>query len=200
VSRYSDNEDGIPWGMWEAIVGRALAGRRGQAAMAAMEAALLQLPAPRLAHGHLAADGTVCAVGALVAQARAAAQGVPLAEVVEAMNADVRCYCGHGRAQHAGGRCMAARWRPYSTRRGEPLYGCSERCYCGEYEREMENLDSTSEVGMAEAGLGRTVAWHLAYLNDEQFHGATPEERYVLFLQYVRRAQGKPDTLVEVQA
>lgn len=36
-------------------------------------------------------------------------------------------------------------------------------------------------------------AWHLAYLNDEQFAGASPEQRYEQMLAWVRRAQGKTD-------
>jgi hypothetical protein len=46
------------------------------------------------------------------------------------------------------------------------------------------------------AGLSWSVAWHMAYLNDETFEGATPEQRYVKILAWVRRAQGKPETAV----
>jgi hypothetical protein len=36
----------------------------------------------------------------------------------------------------------------------------------------------------------------MAYLNDETFEGATPEQRYEKILAWVRRAQGKPETAV----
>lgn len=70
--------------LWECAVANALAGRRGQAALADLEAALVALPEPRLIEGALAKDGEVCAVGALVAANRCAAgedRAVVLAEM-----------------------------------------------------------------------------------------------------------------------
>lgn len=48
----------------------------------------------------------------------------------------------------------------------------------------------TADAG-TNVGLSFSVAWHLAYLNDEKFRDATPGERYRLMLMWVRRAQGK---------
>jgi len=75
MTRFSDDGD---WDysrycLWESAVANALAGRRGQAALADLEAALLALPEHRLIESHLAKDGEVCAVGALVLANRCAA-------------------------------------------------------------------------------------------------------------------------------
>jgi hypothetical protein len=169
----------MPWELWETVVSNALGGRKGQAQLAEMEAALLALPEPRLIEGHLAADGAVCAVGAFVAARRAADQGVDLAAVIEAMGATVPCYCGHTREEHTDGKCNGKGYE------GRP-------CYCDdEYEpEEDEDCWETVEAGRA-AGLSHTVAWHLAYLNDEQFASATPEQRYERMLAWVQRALGR---------
>jgi hypothetical protein len=82
---YADGE-GVPWGLWQQTVSRALGGRRGQEALAELEAALLDLPDRRLIEGYLANDGDVCAVGAFVAHQRAQEQGIDLAAVIEAMD------------------------------------------------------------------------------------------------------------------
>jgi len=179
-----DNYDGegMPWELWETVVSNALGGRRGQEALAAMEDALLALPEPKLIEGHLAADGAVCAVGALVAHRKAAREGVDIAAVIDAMSDGVQCWCGHGRASHVAGSCSAMT-KPWGSQDERP-------CGCEEYEPDTEDGSETASAGQAE-GLTFTVAWHLAYLNDEQFGGATPEARYKQMLSWVRRAQGK---------
>jgi hypothetical protein len=175
-------EEGIPWGLWERIVANALGGRRGQAALAAMEEALLALPEPKLIEGHLAADGQVCAIGALVAHRRAQEGAVDIATVIEAMGTGVLCWCGHGHGVHAGGGACSAMHIGFS--------GEARPCSCVVYEPEAEEVYETAEAGKA-AGLSHSVAWHLAFLNDETLGGRTPEERYEKMLAWVRRAQGK---------
>lgn len=76
MTRFDD--DGAYWDygrymLWEQAVKNALSGRRGQTALAALEAALLALPEPRLIEGYIAKDGEVCAIGALVLAKRCAA-------------------------------------------------------------------------------------------------------------------------------
>jgi hypothetical protein len=174
---WDDDGEGMPWGLWEATVARALGGRRGQEALAQLEAALLELPEPRLIEGHLAADGAVCAVGAFIARQRAQEQGVDLPTIVEAMSAGVKCWCGHGRDLHAGASCGGRSW-------------ADNPCGCTGYDPDGEGAWETADAGRA-AGLRYSVAWHLAYLNDEEFGGLTPEARYERMLAWVRRAQGK---------
>jgi hypothetical protein len=177
MSRFDlDDGEGLPWELWEQIVSRALGGRRGQEALSALEEALVALPEPRLIDGHLAADGAVCAVGAYVAYRRAQEVGVDIASVVDAMAVGVRCSCGHARDQHRE-KCLGPGWQ------GKP-------CWCDEYKPEESDIYDTTDAGQ-NAGLSHVIAWHLAYLNDEQFGGLSPEDRYDRVLTWTRRALGK---------
>lgn len=200
---YDGDGDGLPYWLWESNVSRALGGRRGQQALAEMEAALLALPEPKLVEGHLAIDGGVCAIGAYVAHKKAQAEGVEIAAVIEAMSMEVRCWCGHGKAAHGDNghghqECSGTRktWisrskleNPIDTEIGRYV---DRPCDCDNYapQADEEGAFPTAEAGVG-AGLKFAVAWHLAYLNDEQFRKATPEERYEQMLAWVRRAQGK---------
>lgn len=65
------------------------------------------------------------------------------------------------------------------------------------HSEDYEDIHETAYAGKR-AGLTHTVAWHMAYLNDEQFREATPEQRYEALLAWVRRAQGKGDNSVLV--
>ena len=183
MSRFdSDSEEGMPWELWETVVSNALGGRKGQAALAELEAALVALPEPKLISGHLAADGAVCAVGAFIAHRRAVSEAIDLDAVIDAMSVGVACYCGHNREAHHDGACHGKGYQ-------------DAPCYCdGDFEPD-ENEDGAYETVEAgkQAGLSSTLAWHLAYLNDEQFSDSSPEERYERMLRYVRRAQGKED-------
>lgn len=79
---YADGDEAIPWAFWERIVSRALAGKRGQRALAEFEEALVALPEPKLIEGNLASDEGVCAVGALVAHKLAKRDGLAMAEAM----------------------------------------------------------------------------------------------------------------------
>lgn len=180
MSRFNDDgEGGVPWPLWETIVSNALGGRKGQQALADLEQALLALPEPKLINGHLAAEGSVCAIGALVAYKRAERESVDLASIIDAMSAGVQCWCGHTRDKHVEGKCSGR-------------YDNEKPCDCEgyeideDYESSWETVDAGTKVGLA-----GSIAWHLAYMNDETMWGATPEERHALMLAWVRRAQGK---------
>jgi len=184
MSRFEDvweDCDGmIPPHLWDQIVSNALSGRRGQMALAELEEALLALPEKKLVEGHLAAEGSVCAVGAFVAAQKAKKEGLEFAAAVAALNENGACLCGHPRSAHdpaQAGNCTGERWD------GGP-------CTCSSYDTEYEGAHDTAEAGKA-AGLTWSVAWHLAYLNDEKFGSATPEERYQRMLAWVQTARGR---------
>lgn len=62
----SGNDDGRDnLGLWRQAVARAIHGKRGQAFMREMEAALAALPAKRLITGNLVSYGDCCALGAV---------------------------------------------------------------------------------------------------------------------------------------
>jgi hypothetical protein len=115
VSRFNDDGDWDygRYSLWERAMTNALSGRRGQAALADLEQALLALPQKRLIDGALACNGEVCAVGALVVRNRVAAgedRAAVLADLERATdpeeyndNADVTATYGakHGRMAYA---------------------------------------------------------------------------------------------------
>lgn len=177
-----DMDEGIPWGLWGQMVSRALGGKRGQAALSELESALRALPERKLVAGHLAAEGSVCTVGAYVAAKRAQRDGIDLAVSIEQMVEGTPCRCDHAKDMHDEAGCHATRRSFQSEEEHE--------CSCMEYRPEDQYAHDTAQEGQA-YGLKWTVAWHLAYLNDEEFGKATPEERYELVLAWVQRAQGK---------
>jgi hypothetical protein len=73
MSRFdNDGEENFAgqYELWQPNVERALKGKRGQQALRDLEQALLDLPEKQLISGHLAKDGQVCTVGALVLHRR----------------------------------------------------------------------------------------------------------------------------------
>jgi hypothetical protein len=64
-SNYSEDYDGNDIHLYRGAVQSALCGRRGQTFLRDLLAALQALPDKRLIVGHMAADGCVCAIGAL---------------------------------------------------------------------------------------------------------------------------------------
>lgn len=64
-SGYSDDYDGPELNLWRGSVERAIRGKRGQAFLRELIAALDALPTKRLIHGGLEIDGEFCALGAV---------------------------------------------------------------------------------------------------------------------------------------
>lgn len=195
MSRFDDSygDDSIPWDMWEQTVSRALAGRRGQAVLARLEEALLALPAPRLICGALASPDGVCAVGALVAYTRAQSAEQDMAAALQEMIDAARCFCGHGPGSHAGGTGACSAVKPAIKHPHDPKFHVAERpCSCSAYDATgTEDAWETADKAQQVMPMPYSVAWHLAWLNDEEFRGMTPEARYDAVLAFARRAQGK---------
>lgn len=183
MTRFNDNEEGIPWGMWESIVGNALSGRHGQELLAGMEAALLALPEKKLISSHLALDGQVCAVGAYAAMKKAEELRVDIQTAIDKMDEESWCTCRHRRVTHAGGGPCSAMAHRYGREKDEP-------CTCERFEADTESDYETVDEGV-QAGMKKSLAWHFAWLNDEQYATLSPEQRYDEILAYCRRAQGK---------
>jgi hypothetical protein len=64
---YWDGDGTLPEGLWIGQKLRAINGKRGQALLREVEAALLALPEHRLIEGAMCRDGEVCVLGALAA-------------------------------------------------------------------------------------------------------------------------------------
>jgi len=177
MSRFTDYDDEFypnQAAMWWANVSRALKGRKGQQALMDLEQALLDLPEKRLISGYLAADGEVCALGAL-ALSRRVEQGEVREQILASLEDKTPpvCECGHLKREHAeDGHCEG--WATSQR-------GCWEACTQFRLDADSHGNYDGSDVSASagvEVGLTYTLAWRLAYLNDEDLAGLSPEQRY----------------------
>jgi hypothetical protein len=179
--------------LWWANVERALSGKPGQTALRELEQALLDLPEKRLISGHLALNGQVCTVGALALHRRVSA-GETREAVLELLERAIPtdcAHCYHPEDDHGEDGCSGCA----DIRRWHAEAGREYTRSCPGFEpSEYPNCDGeliTTEQGVA-VGLTFVLAWRLAYLNDEDFADATPEDRYERVLEWVRRAILEP--------
>lgn len=87
-SGYSDDCDGWALIMWRGAVNSAIKGKRGQAFLHEMKAAMDAMPNKRLISGELIEGGDVCAIGSVIA-----ARGI---------DAELHPYDSEGIAKHVG--------------------------------------------------------------------------------------------------
>lgn len=170
MSRFSDDdyEGSFPnqADLWWANAQRALKGKRGLKALAELREALLALPEKRLI------SGALCTVGAMDRpEVRDGTQwfrddlAVKLAEEGEGV-------CAIG--AYVWFKKVKAGADPQAAFEELPLMLDSEGG--GDWQ--------TAEAGR-EAGLTFTLAWTLAYRNDGDFEGMTPEGRYDAFVKWI---------------
>ena len=183
---YSEEED-YPgqFFLWQANVARSLKGKKGQAALRDLEAALLALPEKKLIPYHLTRKGDVCTTGALVAhrmvtlgQARDAA----LAELEDETTGCGNIWCGHSKSNHTPGCKGCASWVSKGHSWAKP---------CPVWTEPDDDWDAEDDEGEAEDfaqkyGVPRLVAWKLVELNDMQLEFVTPEERYDRVLKWTQ--------------
>lgn len=169
--------------LWWANIERALNGKKGQAALRDLEEALIALPEKKLVRGHIAKlDGSVCAVGALIVHKRVTAGEAREAVLAEFATKE-ECHCGHARSEHEADAECGGKRHNWNTHEDRP-------CSCDAYDEyiEEDSGDATASAG-SKIGLTYSLAWRLAYLNDETYGEATDEERYEKVLAWVREAQ-----------
>lgn len=210
MSRYSDYSDfeGEPeqilaMGRWERNARAVLKSKRGRKALAELREALMALPEHRLI------EGAVCTVGA--EQRKAALLAEAEASAVRCQESWERYAAEHPEYPHL------QRIRPYEPDTGaiEELGRLVRRdgegvCAVGAYawyrkvkagadpaeafaslpdvaEEGTNALNETADLGES-AGMTFTLAWELAYKNDETFDRCTPEERWQKFVDWIDRA------------
>lgn len=193
MSRFSDDWDGPDFNnqaeLWEMALFRAINGKRGQRALRELEQALLELPEPRLISGHLAANGQVCAVGAMIVHEQMK-RGKTRDEALERISDEIYvCTCGHDLKHHQAGPCSMCVTHSLHYTRIEGWTACQSFMPDLDYPSNDDMADHTASAGRSMAGLAYTLAWQLAYVNDEECEGATPEHRYEKVLAWVREAQ-----------
>jgi len=162
MSRYWDDGDdgGIPAELWEANLARALKGKRGQKALAELREALLALPE------HALISGALCTVNS-------------------------------GKRREDMGR-----WVPWPLDDGQPEGVCLVGAYAWHrkvkagadpaeafdslptLDDENHDMYETAELGV-QAGLTFTLAYDLAFKNDEWWASCTPGERWQKALAWI---------------
>lgn len=186
MSRFGDNDGDYFQNqseLWWANAERALNGKRGRKALAELREALLALPEKRLIEGALSTVG-----------ATAEAEAMP--EVVPSWD----------------GAVMVTNWKKEELldlveREGEGVCaigayvwwkkvkdGASSESAFAELPRLRAEDGGDYETAMlakSELGLTFTLAWTLAYRNDEQLGGLTAEARYDQFLAWINQCLGE---------
>lgn len=199
---YSEDED-YPgqFALYRANLERSLAGRRGQAALRDLEAALLELPEKRLIYGHVVKDGDVCANGALIAY-QATKKGLTREEALAQMaeeTAPACATCWDQKAAHpvGGGPCTACparieRRHEFDADARPGRYGpFAFDLICQEYVvgvwDEDEDPMMTDEYA-ASKGVPALVAWAIVEVNDDLggYRNFTDEQRYGAVLEWVQ--------------
>ena len=213
MSRYRDGDDDwepeaiLAQGRWERNARMVLRSKRGRKALAQIREALLALPEHRLI------SGALCTVGSV--DERLPAFSDEEAARITAESAAMTERCGYGprpdweeaavnlareerdearealaekQAEQGCGVCLngALLWHlkvlggmdPDEAFRSLPLV-------MGLPGDDIDPLAETADIAAAEAGIARTLAWELAYRNDETYRNMTPEERYTAFLAWI---------------
>jgi hypothetical protein len=216
MSRFTDNDgDDEFWmldqGRWQHNYRQALKGKRGRQALRDLREALLALPEKRLI------EGAVCTVGGLDGRAPAMADE----EFARRLAEHEAAWTASGRYLSPDYPRKAAEIdREEREEDREKLAGVIERqgegvCLIGAY-LWHKNVKAGMDPGeafaavpavfgetgdgdplwetaglAAKAGLARTLAWELAYKNDETFGNMTPEQRYTASLAWIDAELGE---------
>lgn len=170
MSRYSDYDgDGdqtITWEMWQWNADRALKGKRGQKALRDLREALLHLPEKRLIARAL------CTVGAeRIPEARPDGWNYARDDILDIVHEQGQGVCAVG----------AYVWWQKVKAGASPEEAFAALPTLADTESEMYD---TARAGK-DAGLTYTLAWELAFTNDETFDGLTPEQRYERFMAWL---------------
>jgi hypothetical protein len=174
-------------GLWRANVKRALAGKRGQAALRDLRDALLALPEKRLIEGALCTVGLRDRIASMperiptpedsLARTRDGELDMKnwhrqvLIQFVEERDDEPEGVCGVG--AYVWWQKVKAGMDPAEAFAALPVLPDTD---AGEWE--------TADAGQ-EAGLSAVLAWELAYRNDERYADLSAEERYARFMAWI---------------
>lgn len=188
---YSEEED-FPgqFFLWQANCDRALAGRKGQAALQQLRRALLELPEKKLAHGRIARGEVVCAVGALMLDKRLTlgmAREAALAELNALYNPPCE-ECYHYGREHTAYQC--------TTCAGYVAEGKEYYSPAHPFQALPDDDDDdrdTSEMAAADGvAAPHLVLWKIVEMNDITYDRETEEERYEGIFRWVERHLKEP--------
>lgn len=205
MSRYVDHSDDdsaetiLAQGRWGHNARAALKGKRGRKALAEIREALLALPEKRLIEGALCTVGGPGRVPEVTDAevdeytARLAAQGLrsdPKARGYDARwmrqdREDEREAIAKSAEDQGCGVCVngALLWHRL-VKQGKS----ADEAFAALPTVASDSgdpLEETAGVTEKDAGLAYTLAWELAYRNDETYERMIPEERYAAFLAWI---------------
>jgi hypothetical protein len=200
MSRYTEGDwddwdANLGYGRWEWNSRQALKGRKGRQALRELREALLALPEKRLI------EGAVCTVGAEERKARHMADATrlwestppeyrwsraPLSDEAERLESRV--------SRDGEGVCAvgALLWHRAVKAGADPAEAFASLPDVAA--EDSDGLADTASLARAQAGMTFTLAWNLAYRNDETLRGKTPEERYEAFLTWIERELAEAGT------
>lgn len=200
---WNDEDAAFRAAAWERNSRLALKGKRGRRALAELRDALLALPGKRLI------DSALCTIGGVDKRLPAMTDAEMAAK--EARVAALGPYRGLGPDWPRRYAEMGRRGREVEREKLAEIVGREGEgvCAIGAYlwhrkvkagmdpaeafdalptvfgsEDEGDPLEETAALGR-DAGLTFTLAWELAYRNDETYRDKTPEERYTAFLAWI---------------
>lgn len=214
MSRFREGDyDGEPeqilaMGRWEWNARRALKSKRGRKALAELREALMALPERRLI------EGALCTVGDPYRRVPPVTDA-ELAEAdarADAFHAEYGLPADTGDAREQRARLA----REFRDEERGALAESIERQGCGVCangailwhrlvkdgmdpdeafaslptlmsEDDGDPLEATAALAAKDAGLTYTLAWELAYRNDETYDRMTPEERWEAFVRWIDR-------------
>lgn len=212
MSRFTDNWDGdyeyaaLDQGRWEHNLRAALRGRRGRRALAELREALLALPEHRLIAGALCTVGGVDKRLPALTDEDVAAKEAEVAALTAGSDLHtpdwprrVAGWAREGREEDreklAGvigstgeGVCAIGAYLWHRRVKGgmnpAQAFDSLPTVFGGEEDGEGDPLQETADLGK-DAGLTFTLAWELAFMNDETFSRMTPEERWTAFIEWI---------------
>lgn len=206
MSRFTEGDDDYEYavldqGRWQRNARAALKSKRGRKALAEIREALLALPEKRLI------EGALCTVGGLervpeVTDAEIDARVRDLkakefwsdewdsrerkAEWMRQEREVEREAIAENTAYQGCGVCVngALLWHRL-VRRGMAADEAFAALPSVLEPGIDDELEETARIAEKDAGIAYTLAWELAYRNDETYRAMTPEERYTAFLAWI---------------
>lgn len=183
---YDDWDANLSYGRWEWNTRQALKGKKGRQALRELREALMALPEPRLI------EGAVCTVAAPQRQA------AYMEAAERAWNATPPQY----RWSRAPQSEEAGQLEAHVERDGEGVCAVGALLWYRAVKagadpaeafaslpdvaaEDADGLAVTADLAKDRAGVTFTLAWNLAYRNDETYRRMTPEERYTAFLTWI---------------
>lgn len=160
---------------WRANAERALKGKRGRRVLAELREALANLPEQRLI------SRALCTVNP---DGRAPAPH-PDAERHGWRNWAAEDFAEMVEEQGGGGVCAVGAllwWRKVKAG-ADPVEAFDQLPTLADFDG--GDLSTTAALAASEANVVYSLAWQLAYRNDETFESCTPEERHRLFLAWL---------------